>query len=271
MRQFLTTLMIFPLLGFVAFGQIGGSTEQASRALAAARVADLSARLHFADQAGAERYHAIRDSVTAEINANIDRYIGEAVEPIRANPKAVVDDIKYVLRGSAVDSEYSGPPVALVKTLAGNPVLLVGYVLVRGGDAVNDSYTSLRAYRVENGRFQLTATTGSDFNGYGMFVEEVQSPVANEVWMIAWGPLFGFNGTRDRLRIYAYNGDGFRTVWEPQDSLNASVHVTANGFSVDHLDEQRYYVDQRPPYFVRDEYVLTPDGPRQSASYYLPE
>ena len=144
--------------------------------------------------------------------------------------------------------------------------LVVAYMLVRGGNAVNDSSVTLRGYHVENGSFHLAASTGSDLDGHGLFVRELQSSVPQERWILAWGPRSGFNGNKVRMRIYAYNGNSFRTVWSPPDTLNATIST-----SIDHLDENRYFVTQHPPYYLRNEYTLTPDGVRLIASHYFPE
>ena len=107
----------------------------------------------------------------------------------------------------------------------------------------------------------MADSTGSDLDGYGLFVRSLPSPLAGEEWFLAWGPLSGYNGTRDRLRVYAFDGEKFRTVWSPDDFLDASVVVTSLGFSVKHLDIAHYSAN-RPPYGVVDEFVPVGDGVR---------
>jgi hypothetical protein len=139
------------------------------------------------------------------------------------------------------------------------------------GAAVNDSSVTLRGYRVANGRFEFVSSIGSDFDGHGLFIKELQSPVPAERWVLAWGPLFGFNGTKVRIRLYSYDGHQFRTLWSPEDIYTATIRVNASGYTIDHLDEKQYFVVRTPPYYVQDEYMLGTTGPRLVSSHSLPE
>jgi hypothetical protein len=94
--------------------------------------------------------------------------------------------------------------------------------------------------------------TGDDFNGYNMLKKELRSPLLGEIWLMAWGQGHTANGQIVRFRMYAFDGDAFRTLWSPEDMLDAEVRFTDSGFTIDHY---------RRPRAVHDEYLLTPDGP----------
>jgi len=90
------------------------------------------------------------------------------------------------------------------------------------------------------------------------------------MWILAWGPLAGFNGNRVRMRLYAFDGATFRTVWAPSDFYDARVIVNGAGFSVERLDEERYYHVLKPPYHLRVDYILLPDGPKAVSTQSIP-
>jgi hypothetical protein len=250
-----------------AVGQVG-ETRRALRNGVAVRIGELSRQLHFRDAETAERYRAIRDQATSQIQHEVDAFLTQEVDPAHTDSAAVEQDLAELLSAHRYDPEYSGNPFASVFDSSNGRSMLVGYMLVRGGDAVNDSAITIRAYHEEGGRFRLVATTGSDLDGYGLFVRQLPSPVPSEKWVLAWGALSGFNGNKVRIRVYSYDGSNLRTVWKPQDLLNATINIGDHGFSIRHLDENRYFVVQRPPYFLREEYALGKDGPHLAASYY---
>jgi len=251
-----------------SLGQVAIPTRQV-RSATARRIADLSTQLRVADAVDHERYRLVRDPVTFEIHSEVDGYIARALDPVRVDSVTVERDLGELLGSLPREPEGTGAPFGRLSHLRHGRSLVVGYAVVRGGG--NDSSVTIRGYRLKNDRFELAASTGGDFDGYGLFVRELRSPVPQETWILAWGPRFTFNGNKVRMRVYAYDGDEFRTVWSPQDALNVTITVNDNGFTVDRLDEQRYYVTRRPPYYLRDEYALTPSGPIQLVSSYRPE
>ncbi len=227
-----------------------------------ARVDALAEQLRFGkDQAGYLHYLRVRDDITQQIRDEIDTFVAHSVDPGRPATD-VAADVRIVLGSHTFQSEYGDDVFASINMQRGRPTLILGYMLARGGAAVNDSAISIRAYCLgAAGRYELADATGSDLDGYGLFVRSLPSPLAGEEWFLAWGPLSGYNGTRDRLRVYAFDGERFRTVWSPDDFLDASVVATLSGFSVKHLDVARYSAS-RPPYGVVDEFVPVGDGVR---------
>jgi hypothetical protein len=66
----------------------------------------------------------------------------------------------------------------------------------------------------------------------------------------------GFNGTLIRFRIYAFDGKTFRTIWTPDDMLDAEIALRDDGFEIKHLLKKSL-----PWRFVRDDYRLVAQGP----------
>jgi hypothetical protein len=114
---------------------------------------------------------------------------------------------------------------------------------------------TLRAYNAVEGHFKLADLTGDNLDGYGdVSVKELHSPVPDEMWLLVWGHMTGANGPNIRMRVYAYGGKKFRTMWMPENSWGGfTVHVTDRGFTVD----GGYY---REDGVRHDAYFLAPDG-----------
>ena len=223
-------------------------------------------------QAAKRRIASItRDHNTRSVQQELDRYVSTGFAAETARSEDIQAALTELLSNQPEDPEHSGKPYARVADLRFGKSLVTAYMLARGGEAVNDSSVTIRGYKIVEGKYQLTATTGSDLDGYGLFTHELESPVSGESWLFVWGPQFGFNGTKMRMRVFAFDGATFRTIWAPDDMYSATVHFTSSGFTIDHLDMQRLHEIRNPPYRLRDEYILTVAGPQRQSSAFLPE
>jgi hypothetical protein len=248
--------MIGMVLLLVAVMAMNGSAQRPQAADeydrdVAGRIAALSERLRFKedDPESAHRYIEF-EPLTERIRREVDGYIHSALNATEGS-QGIQARLRTVLAAHTPNPEYGDLPFARVIDIRGGRSLIVAYTIVRGFH--NDSAT-IRGYRWDVDRFELVGTTDSDFDGYNMFKTELPSPRRDEFWLLAWGQAHTFNGKKVRFRVYAFDGQGFRTVWSPDDLFNATPHVTESGFTIDH--EVRYL-----PYEIHDEYTLTQSGP----------
>jgi hypothetical protein len=116
----------------------------------------------------------------------------------------------------------------------------------------------VRGYRRTLAGFELVAVTARDFEGFNMFMKELRSPIPNQLWMLAWGQAHTANGKFVRCRVYAFDGETFKTMWSPEEMFRADVRVWESGLAIDH------YVR---PNDIHDEYLITPNGPLKTNSY----
>ncbi len=190
------------------------------------RVAMLASQLRFHDAAQAEAYRSTRDDSTKRVQQELDGYVGTGFTPETARPEDIQAALSELLSNQPEDPEHSGKSFASISDLRFGKSLITAYMLARGGEAVNDSSVTIRGYRSVEGKFQLAASTGTDLDGYGLFTHELESPVSGESWLLIWGPQFGFNGTKVRMRVLAFDGAAFRTIWAPDDMYSATVRFT---------------------------------------------
>lgn len=226
----------------------------------AGRVRVLSAELKL-DSVDDARERERLQRATALVREEIDRFIQTAISPT-ANSTTVQARLRGVLSAHVPNPDLADPPFARAVDLVSGRALVVAYTIVRPPHF--DSAT-IRGYRRDIDRYEFADATGADFgddlDGFSLQLRELPSPQRAEAWCLAWGKSHTFNGSKVRVRVYAFDGEHFRTVWSPEDVYDAEVQVTARGFSIEHL-----VVDATPRYTVHDDYSLTVDGPVRSGS-----
>jgi len=223
------------------------------------RVASLTRQLDWRRAATSEEERSVWNGITDRIHEEINAYI-RVLDAHLVKDEDLQDQLRDILAPHAsYDPELIGPPLARIADGPKGRALVITYVLMRG---LHDSTVTVRGYRSVDGRFQPVASTGSDFDRFGLFAANLPAPLPGEIWILAHGRAITFNGTLIRVRAYAFDGERFRTLWGPEDMLNANVRMTANGFTIVRANEQ----PQKLPYRLQDEYVLTLDGPIRVSS-----
>jgi hypothetical protein len=202
------------------------------------------------ERAGVERDKAM-DAVASQIHGEIDGYIARAVRPDHFDPGAVTQALKRILGKTAW-----GPTSAFLISVNRTPFWVVAYTLAKGGRMGGGATSvTVRAYAAAQGNFRLVAATGGDMDGYGdVSLVELHSPIPGEMWVLLSGYMTGANGPNNQMRVYAYDGTKFRTVWGPENAWGTfTVRATDRGFTVD------------GPYYREDEvrhdlFFLAEDG-----------
>jgi hypothetical protein len=254
--RFGPVLVLTIAVPMIASAQRSQSPEEYDRE-ATTRVKALSERLRFRenDPVDRRRYYAELKEVTKRLRTEVDRYIHVAFSPTEAS-SSVQGRLRTLLAEHKPNPDYGDLALARIGDLRGGQSLLVAYAIVR---PPHHDAATIRGYRLGVDGYDLMATTGDDFDGYGMFKQDLQSPIPGELWLLTWGQAHTFNGTKIRFRVYAFDGEKFRTVWSPDDLFDATVRFSDSGFAIDHHVRQ-------PPSELHDEYVLTPDGPVKTLS-----
>ncbi|MCE5310967.1 MAG: hypothetical protein LLG20_25270 [Acidobacteriales bacterium] len=191
------------------------------------------------------------NAVASQIHKEIDAYVASAVRPGRVDPSAVQQGLKWIL-GTAGD----GSPAAFVIDGDAPPSLIVAYTVLKG-TLMGQGATSvtLRAYTASQGEYRFAATTGEDMDGYtDISLAKLHSPVPQKIWLLLSGRMTGANGPNIRMRLYAYDGTRFQTVWAPENAWGTfTVRVTNRGFTID----GEYYRTNKTRC---DAYFLAEDG-----------
>lgn len=192
------------------------------------------------------------DGVAAEIQRCANTYIMSlrATSDQGLDRKFVASQLSHVLSGIA-----DQPPDAFVLTSRQHRALLIFDNVLTGSMGRSSSYAALTAFNVGGRRLTESDSTGKDMDGYGgIDVKELPSPVQSEIWLLVSGYVIGANGSNCRMRVYAYDGERFRTVWVPADIWGSfETQVTRGGFVV----RGEYY---RATQNRCDDFQLTPEG-----------
>jgi hypothetical protein len=264
-RRLFIVIAAHGLICLLAFGQQNviatGSMQRVSR------VQELVRLLRIATKEDAKRYTpGFRDDITAQINQLIveqtSEILNRATEPLPAVKQALRD--MHLSRD--VPDEYSGGPYVFREMLNGTPLVTIAYELRRGGSGASETKVRIQAYRQSATGWQLVAETGDDLDHHGLFLMQVPSPRAGEVWLLAYGGLTGFNGRKIRMRMYGFNGEKFSTIWSPRDRLDATVALEGPTIILRYIDEEHYYKLRVPPYHRVDRLALTLQGVEELTS-----
>ena len=145
---------------------------------AVANVKALTSRLRLgqSDLADQRRYEEMAD-ITAQLQKEIDRYVGGAIAST-ANSEAAQGRLRDILSEHRPHSDYGDDAFVRTADLSGGKSMLVAYTIVR---PPHHDIATIRGYRTGREGFELVATTGDDFEGYGMFKRLLPSPFPQEL------------------------------------------------------------------------------------------
>jgi len=190
--------------------------------------------------------------VGAEIQDSVNGYIMSSVSASdeTLHRVSVIENLSHILSGVAEE-----PPISFVIDSGEIRALLIFDNIQNGTIGDRSSYAALTAFNVDGPNLTLADSTGGDMDGYGRIdVKELPSPVQGEIWLLFSGYGTGSNGPLCRMRVFAYDGKRFRTVWAPANVWGAfTTQVTSHGFVV----RGDYYRSAGHRY---DRYHLAPDG-----------
>jgi hypothetical protein len=105
------------------------------------------------------------------------------------------------------------------------------------------------------GKWQLKATTGSDFSGRTFFISHLNSGLTGESWYLASGSTIGNPGVPLSLRLYAFDGNEVRVAWKRDGLVGGEVHVSNR--SIVTLD---YFKEYHSTEEVHEVLSVTPNG-----------
>jgi hypothetical protein len=239
----------------------------------AERIAKLSAQLRWHDELGLREYERKADSVTREILLELDSFIVESFHPRTAQAEAVQAGLDALLGYSKGNLEKT---VGFVVDLPAGRFLIVGIELRWGGDAIPDDALSFRAYREAGDSLVPVASTDylhdNEDHVVGLNAKALPtSGVPGEFWFLALAIVLPRTPPTVRMRLYSFDGEGFRTVWAPQDIIaeapDKAVDVITLGLVVNKLFDPTGHAASSPNIFIHEQYSLTPEGLQKVAEW----
>lgn len=257
-------------LVLAAQGHIAAAQQAEAQTDHAARIKALSEQLRWHDEAGQSQYEGVKDAVTRSLFSEIDGYISDAFQASSATAEQVRAGVDALLGRKEGDDLHD---VAFLADLPGGNFLIVGIELWRGGTAINEDAMSFRAYKKSEGKFVYVASIdaltgaaegGSDTTLVDLNAEPLKAPpVGGEFWFIAWADVPPLSPYKVTMRLYAFDGKSFRTVWAPaiiiSDDTNTAVQLTPDG--------RGFVVNQMPDWqsqiILHKRYSLAANGPRE--------
>lgn len=224
------------------------------RAERAGELARLGRELRHESNADVERLKPeLRDQLTNKVRSIVIEHIVD--ELASRGPRQLRESLLAIPATPQWPAEHSGTPYVFT---AGDVVIAV-YSFDREGSGSPNRKNLFLAFRRDARGYRFVDGTGDDFDGYGLFVSEVESPRPGETWLFVHGIQSG-NSKRSRIRMYRFDGERFDTVWSPNDRPQGSCKITGRHIIIRSLDEERYYRTHVPPYEREEKFRITDAG-----------
>jgi hypothetical protein len=235
------------------------------------KVKTLSEQLRWHDEAGQEKYAATKDEVTRQVLNEIDAFVSDSFQPSSATAELVRAGLDALLGHKSGDVIHD---LAFSVDLPRGHFLIAGIELSRGGDAIADDAISFRAYKAVGNRLVFAANTDnfSDSSLVDLHAEALSDlPAVGEFWFMAMAEVPPQSPPTVAMRLYAFDGEKFRTIWKPRNIIAADVdkaiEVTTGGFVVDSLFDPTGGAAHSPSVVIHEQYVLTAGEPEKVAEW----
>jgi hypothetical protein len=216
-------------------------------------------------------YDMTKDATTGRLLKEIDAFIIDSFQPATVTEGQVSAALARLLNPTAAVAGTT--PVFLVTLSNGGRFLIVDLDLPRGGRAIREDAVSFRAYRDDGTHFTFVAEAhdlhSSDANSpflnhlSAMFVS--QPPVSGEAWFFAVAEVPPHAPPLVAIRLYAFDGRTFRTVWASNDVMaegsNSVIELNGTGFVLNTLIDPTGQAAGSPTVVRHEQYSLTATGP----------
>jgi len=244
--------------------------------VAAAR--GLLKQLRWHDESSHNQYIATRGDVTKHLMTEIDGFVTESFQPGTSGP----DQIKAglgVLLGYAAMPLMADNNTAFFVTVPKGRFLIACIEAPRGGSAIAEDAISFRAYRDAGSRFVFVSSaedlhssdSGNDSLDRLYTKPLTSAPIAGEFWFMALAEVPPQAPPTVAMRLYAFDGEKFRTVWMPKDIRSVgpdkAIECTDGGFIVSSLLDPTGGAALSPTVVVHEQYAVSPDGPHKIAEW----
>jgi hypothetical protein len=256
----------------------GLAQETRARTDHAAAARGLSSQLRWKDAASHKEYLARRDDVTRRLLKEIDGFVTDSFQPGTATPDHVKAGLKLLL-GHLDHSESYMSNAAIPVTLPKGRFLIAGVELLRGGTAIAEDAISFRAFKDAGSRFVFVTSTedlhsSNPDNPYlaGLYAKPLSaSPIVGEFWFLALAVVPPRAPPTVAMRLCAFDGESFRTVWAPKDieaeGTRQAIELTSDGFIVNSLSDPTGAPVLSPSVATHTQYTVGPDGPKKTAEW----
>jgi len=173
--------------------------------------------------------------------------------------------LRAVLGEYVVTEEETNTPYASQQTLGASPVLVTAYLLYRGGAGAPNTKAVVQVFVRRGAEYSVVGQVGDEFDGHGLFLNQVRAWPDAELWYLAQGVRFGASHRNLTVVLYSFDGQKLRPIWQKYDLPGGEVNITDRGIELKYLDIGRYRKGT-PPYFRTEKFRfaqsgLVPEGP----------
>jgi hypothetical protein len=241
------------------------TADSEARLKARARYAQVNSRIHGKSVSKAE-YEESTSQLRMAVAEQARAALGRSADAAQLS-KAIAD-VQGDFAFSSWGPDTTNVPFAEGFRLLGKPGMAVGFVILRGGSSIPDTLPVLQFYAEEFGEWKLKAETDADFHGCTYMVSSLDSQVPGESWWLVWGQTIGDTGARRKIRLYSFDGNQIKTIWQRGELAAGRIKVLEDRKTIVILHYWKAGTLERPSPdpLVREEWYLTPSGPEMASS-----
>ena len=240
-------------------------------------VRSLLLQLHWTDDRTHAVYDSTKETITSRLLKEIDAFVIDSFQPATVS----VDQVSAALtRLLTPPTTVAGTDPVFVVTVSGaGRFLIVGIDLPRGGRAIREDSISFRAYRDDGTHFTIVAEANElhSSDATSPFLDHLwatlitPSPVSGECWFFAAADVPPHAPPNVAIRLYAFDGNVFRTIWAPHDVIaegsDKAIDLTSNGFILNTLFDPTGQAAGAPTIIRHEQYLFAGLGPTKVADW----
>lgn len=230
-----------------------------------AKIRTLTQQLRWRKGGDLKHYEAIKDNVSQSLFRELDAYISQnfPADSTAAQVRAGLDEVLEVKNGDLIQN------VVFSSDLPAGRFLIVGIELEGAGTNDLNEYGDricFRAYQASGRRLVYVANSGnmSDSALTALHALPLRAPqVGGDSWFIAWADVPPQSPYTIAIRLYAFDGKKFRTVWAPPNIIAAGIDTAVQVEPGGAL----FTVNQMPTWtsqdIVHEQYAVSASGPKK--------
>ena len=198
------------------------------------------------------------EATTTQLHQLIIHDIEDTLAEQEADAAKVSQNIRDILGDTSIDQwdqNSSNTPYAGFLPMNGANIMMAAYGILRGGGALPDTRSYLEFYVPSGGTWRLRTAAGlADFDGRTFSVSPVEAGKFGQVWVLAWGRIYGNTGGNLLVRLYAFDGTEVRSIWQREDLTWGKVTVSGPSVTLEY--DKDYHSAER----VRETLHVAPEG-----------
>ena len=223
--------------------------------------AAIASKIYLGKSPGSRTLEPISSDAFRGLVGNLDQLIEREVgAALNSSPTPTSKQI--VGRINDIQGDYAstgffgqGGPFAAGGPQDMPPTFAVGFAVMAGGLAIPTPQPTIAFFVKDTGGWKLKAETSDDLRDLTLDMQQVNSKMPGQMWLLVSGRRTGDTGARLNVRLYSFDGAEVKSLWSRDALVAGSVLVEGDSITLEY-DEQYHTAAPR----VVEKHYLAPSG-----------